>query len=250
VQWDGAKLFSRSFTASVGVAFLAAAPAPTANAAGQRSEPIWWSRMPQKQSTVSHVALGRGSATPRLSSAAPSASTHLWLSYGTMGPSSPGPSPSSPASAEGAGAGGTDSAVRACAAKSQAASTGQQRPRSSEPGPPPAPHAAATPPKSSAERSRWHGGEEALDGDEELDGDCACESGNDGTSEPRAEGRTANARNSATARCADIAAGDVDQVAVAAGASESQEVVCECVAFLWGPPDGVLYLRPGLVSMR
>ena len=71
---------------AVGVAFLAAAPAPTANAAGQRSEPIWWSRMPQKQSTVSHVALGRGSATPRLSSAAPSASTHLWLSYGTMGP--------------------------------------------------------------------------------------------------------------------------------------------------------------------
>uniref|UniRef100_A0A0A9EUT0 Uncharacterized protein n=1 Tax=Arundo donax TaxID=35708 RepID=A0A0A9EUT0_ARUDO len=36
--------------------------------------------MPQKQSTVSHVALGRGSDTPRRSSAAPSASTHPWLS--------------------------------------------------------------------------------------------------------------------------------------------------------------------------
>jgi hypothetical protein len=185
--------------------------------------------MPQKQSTVSHVALGRGSATPRRSSAAPSASTHLWLSYGTMGPSSPpsGPIPSSPASAEGGGAGGTDSAVRACAAKSQAARTGQQRPRSSEPGPPPAPHAAATPPKSSAERSRWHGREAALDGDEELDGDCACDSGNEGTSEPRAGGATANATNSATARWAHIAAGDVDQVVVAAVR------VRLCVAFLW-----------------
>ena len=63
---------------AVGVAFLAAAPSPTANAAGQQSQPIWWSRMPQKQSTVSHVALGRGSGTRRFPSAAPSASTHLW----------------------------------------------------------------------------------------------------------------------------------------------------------------------------
>ena len=60
---------------AVGVAFLAAAPAPTANAAGQQSQPIWWSRMPQKQSTVSHVALGRGSGTRRFPSAALSAST-------------------------------------------------------------------------------------------------------------------------------------------------------------------------------
>ena len=63
---------------AVGVAFLAAAPAPTANAAGQQSQPIWWSRMPQKQSTVSHVALGRGSGTRRFPSAASSASTQLW----------------------------------------------------------------------------------------------------------------------------------------------------------------------------
>jgi len=131
-----------------------------------------------------------------------------------MGPSSPGPSPSSPESAEGGGAGGRDSAVRACAANSQAASTGQHRPRSSEPGPPPAPHAAATPPKSSAERSRWQGGEEALDGDEELDGDCACESGNEGTSEEWAV-EERRARSSATAKCADIAADEVDQVAAA-----------------------------------
>jgi hypothetical protein len=66
-----------------------------------------------------------------------------------------------------------------------------------------------------------------LDGDEELDGDCACDSGNEGTSEPRAGGATANATNSATARWAHIAAGDVDQVVVAAVR------VRLCVAFLW-----------------
>jgi hypothetical protein len=47
-----------------------------------------------------------------------------------------------------------------------------------------------------------------LDGDEELDGDCACESGNDGTSEARADAARRARRSAAAARCvcADIAA--------------------------------------------
>ena len=81
-----------------------------------------------------------------------------------------GSSPSSRASAE-----GTDKAVFACAAKSQIARTGQQRSRSSEPGAPPVPHVATTPPTSSAERSRWQGEVLSVTGTglDRLHGACA-----------------------------------------------------------------------------
>lgn len=137
--------------------------------------------------------------------------------------SSSRPSRPSPASA-GAGA-GTDSAVRACAANSQAARTGQHLPRSSEPGPPPAPHAAATPPNSSAERSRWQGGDVELP-EEVLAGDCACESGYDGTS-VAAEGASSSASRSAAATCADMAGGEVG-VVVVVGKLELSGVGVEC----------------------
>jgi hypothetical protein len=77
---------------------------------------------------------------PRLSSELCSAFTHLCESSGIIG-----------RSASGAGSGAADDtwrAVLACAAKSHAAKTGQQRLRSRF-----FPQASFTPPKSSAERS-------------------------------------------------------------------------------------------------
>jgi hypothetical protein len=69
----------------VGVAFLAAAP--TANAAGQRSERIWWSRMPQNQSTMSHDLLGsKGATTP---APAPSPTSPQGTSRGIPPPAPP-----------------------------------------------------------------------------------------------------------------------------------------------------------------
>lgn len=130
------QFFSRFLTAAVGVTFRK--PAVTLNAAGQLSELIWWSLIPQKHRIASQLPLGCGMFTFLLTKALCSELTHFCESSGIMGWSG---------SAAGAAA-GTWRAYREWAANSQAASTGQHRLRSRS-----RPHASLTPPKSSAERS-------------------------------------------------------------------------------------------------